>query len=196
MSAKKNANGEGSVYQRADGRWAGAAYVTTTDGTRRVHVYGESHREASDKLAAKIADNVRGVAVVARDPTVTVGDYLRSWLHTVARPRLRPTTFRTYQAMTTRFLIPGLGSRRLGVLTVTEVREFLHAVASACQCCARGIDAKRDPQHRDPGKRPRCCAVGKCCRQTVRRITIPAECVAELRWYHRRQKGDRARAGV
>jgi hypothetical protein len=69
MSAKKNANGEGSVYQRADGRWAGAAYVTTTDGTtRRVHVYGDTHREAFDKLAAKIADNVRGTAGLAKRP--------------------------------------------------------------------------------------------------------------------------------
>jgi integrase len=314
MPAKKNANGEGSVYQRADGRWAGAAYVTTTDGTtKRVHVYGDTHREASDKLAAKIADSVRGTAVVAKDPTVTVGEYLTSWLVTVARPRLRATTFRTYQAMTTRFLLPGLGSRRLGALTVSEVREFLHTVATACQCCARGIDARRNPQHRNPGKRPRCCAIGACCRQTVspatvryvrallstaladgvredllgrnvaaairlptvrsnfepftaaearrylrearqhrhgplfelalrtglrqgellglrwddldldaaqlhvrrtlartpggptfqdvkthrsaRRITIPAECVTELRWYHRRQQGDRARAG-
>src|SRR5690606_6046353 len=81
-------NGEGSIYQRADGRWAGAAYVTTTDGTtRRVHVYGESHREASDNLAATLADNVRGTAVLAKDPNLTVGEYLTSWLHTVAKPR-------------------------------------------------------------------------------------------------------------
>ena len=73
MPAKKNANGEGSVYQRADGRWCGAAYVTTTDGTtKRIHVYGDTHREASDKLAAKIADSARGTAVVAKDPNLTV----------------------------------------------------------------------------------------------------------------------------
>ena len=29
------ANGEGSIYRRKDGRWAGAAYVLTPDGTRR-----------------------------------------------------------------------------------------------------------------------------------------------------------------
>ena len=173
MPGKKNANGEGSVYQRADGRWCGAAYVTAADGTaRRIHVYGDSHREASSKLAAKIADNVRGTAVVATDPTLTVGDYLASWLHTVAKPRLRTTTFRTYQQMTSRFLLPGLGSRRLGALTVSEVREFLNRVATACQCCNRGTDTKRDPDHRDPAKRPRCCAVGSCCAKTVSPATV------------------------
>jgi hypothetical protein len=97
MPAKKNANGEGTVFQRADGRWCGAAYVTVADGTsRRVFVYGDTHREASDKLAAKIADNVRGTAVVARDPTVTVGEYLTSWRTPspspdCGRPRFAPT---------------------------------------------------------------------------------------------------------
>jgi integrase len=171
--ARRNANGEGTVFQRNDGRWCGAAYVTVADGmSRRVFVYGDTHREASDKLAAKIADNVRGTAVVAKDPTLTVGDYLTSWLHTVAKPRVRATTFRSYEAMTTRFLIPGLGSRRLGALTVSEVREFLTRVATACQCCVRGTDAKRDRNHRDPGRRPRCCAVGKCCGTTVSAATV------------------------
>ena len=107
MPARKKANGEGTILQRADGRWCGSAYVTTTDGTsRRVYVYGTTWREASDKLTAKIADSVRGTAVVAKDPTVTVGQYLTSWLHTVARPRLRPTTFHSYEQTTNRFLIP------------------------------------------------------------------------------------------
>ncbi|MFI0930371.1 tyrosine recombinase XerC [Streptomyces sp. NPDC021019] len=30
---KKNANNEGTIYQRKDGRWEGSAYVLTTDGT-------------------------------------------------------------------------------------------------------------------------------------------------------------------
>jgi integrase len=173
MPGKKNANGDGTVFQRADGRWCGAAFVTVADGTsRRAFVYGDSHREASDKLAARIADNVRGTAVVARDSTVTVGEYLTSWLRTVAKPRLRATTFRTYEAMTTRFLLPGLGAKRLGALTVSQVREFLTQVAAACQCCARGTDAKRDLNHRDPGRRPRCCAVGRCCHTTVSPATV------------------------
>ena len=44
MPGKKKANGEGSVYQRLDGRWAGAGYVLAADGTRkRVHVYGDTY---------------------------------------------------------------------------------------------------------------------------------------------------------
>jgi integrase len=118
------------------------------------------------------AEGSRALGYSSPVPNLTVGDYLTSWLVTVARPRLRATTFRTYQAMTTRFLIPGLGSRRLGALTVSEVREFLTRIASTCQCCAHGTDARRDPAHRDPARRPRCCAIGRCCHQTVSPTTV------------------------
>jgi hypothetical protein len=71
MPAKKNVNGEGSVYQRADGRWCGAAHVVAADGTSlRIHVYGASHREASDKLAAKIADSMQGAGRRSRSASV------------------------------------------------------------------------------------------------------------------------------
>ncbi len=39
--AGRKANGEGTIFQRADGRWCGAGYVLTADGTRkRIYVYG------------------------------------------------------------------------------------------------------------------------------------------------------------
>jgi integrase len=173
MPAKKNANGNGTVYQRIDGRWCGSGYIQAADGTRkRVYVYGASHREAYDKLQAKLTDSARGTAVLATDPNLTVQTYLSTWLDTVARHRLRPTTFVTYETLVRRFLIPGLGHRRLGTPTVTDVRTFLHRIAIACQCCTWGWDAARDPNHRRPDKRRRCCAVGNCCRTTIKPATV------------------------
>jgi len=172
MPGKKKANGEGSVYQRLDGRWAGAGYVLAADGTRkRVHVYADTRKEANDKLNAKLTDSNRG-QVVAKDATLTVGEYLTGWLHSVAKPRVRPTTFETYEGLVHRFLIPGLGARRLGTLTVKEVRVFLDGLAKVCQCCAQGWDAKRDPANRHKESRPRCCAIGKCCNKTIRPATV------------------------
>jgi integrase-like protein len=128
MPAKKNPNGDGTVYQRIDGRWCGSGYVLATDGSRkRVYGYGNSYREASDKLDAKLADSTRGAAVLAADPTLTVGAYLTTWLHTVARHRLRATTYATCESLVGRYLIPGLGTRRVGALTVTDVRAFIKA---------------------------------------------------------------------
>jgi integrase len=35
MAARRRSNREGSIWQRQDGRWTGAAYVLTNDGTFR-----------------------------------------------------------------------------------------------------------------------------------------------------------------
>lgn len=104
--AGRKANGEGTIFQRADGRWCGAGYVLTADGTRkRIYVYGTTRRQAADKLAEKLADSNRGL-VVAADPNLTVGEYLTAWLTGVARHRLRATTYVTYESLVRRFLIP------------------------------------------------------------------------------------------
>ncbi len=60
----------------------------------------------------------------------------------------------------------------MGGLTVADVRAFLDQIAAVCQCCQQGIDARRNPRHRNPDKRPRCCAVGRCCRQTIKPATV------------------------
>lgn len=170
--AGRKANGEGTIFQRADGRWCGSGYVQAADGTRkRIYVYGTTRREAADKLAVKLADSHRGL-VVAADSTLTVGDYLTAWLTGVARHRLRATTYVTYESLVRRFLIPGLGGRKLAILTVRDVRAFLDRIAAVCQCCAWGWDAQRDPNHPRKDRRPHCCAVGACCGKTIRPATV------------------------
>jgi hypothetical protein len=172
MAGRRKANGEGTIFPRADGRWCGSGYVQAADGTRkRIYVYGTTRREAADKLAAKLADSHRGL-VVAADPNLTVGDYLTAWLTGVARHRLRATTYDTYESLVRRFLIPGLGHRKLATLNVRDVRTFLDRIATVCQCCTWGWDAKRDPNHRRADRRPRCCSIGVCCGKHVRPATV------------------------
>ncbi|GGN32833.1 integrase [Actinoplanes campanulatus] len=172
MAGRRKANGEGTIFQRADGRWCGSGYVLAADGTRkRICVYATTRREAADKLATKLADSNRGL-VVAADPNLTVGDYLTAWLTSVARHRLRATTYVTYESLVRRFLIPGLGHRKLATLTVRDVRTFLDRIATVCQCCTWGWDTKRDPNHPRADRRPRCCAIGACCGKHIRPATI------------------------
>ena len=51
--AGRRANGEGSVFQRDDGRWCGTIDLGMVGGKRRRRrVYGRTQREVTDKLAA------------------------------------------------------------------------------------------------------------------------------------------------
>jgi integrase len=55
-SMARRINGEGTIYQRKDGRWEAATYVLTSGGTRkRIRVYGRTREEAADKKAAMIS---------------------------------------------------------------------------------------------------------------------------------------------
>jgi integrase len=158
---KARANGEGTIYQRKDGRWEAAGYVLAADGTRkRVRVYGSTRREAADKLAEKIADSNRGLPVATADSTV--GDYLTYWLNRIAVHRLRENTHTRYATCVRLHLIPGLGSKKIARLTAKDVRTFLDRLRTTCQCCAQGLDTEREA----------CCAIGECCQKRLSPSTV------------------------
>ncbi|BBC35733.1 Integrase [Streptomyces graminofaciens] len=158
---KTRANGEGTIYQRKDGRWEAAGYVLAADGSRkRVRVYGTTRKDAANKLAEKITDSNRGLPVAAADSTV--GMYLAYWLSSVAIHRLRENTHTRYATCIRLHLIPGLGTKRLARLTAKDVRTFLDRLRTTCQCCAQGLDAAKH----------HCCAVGECCGKRLSPLTV------------------------
>lgn len=155
-AGRKNANGEGSIYQRqSDGRWVGQAYVLTTDGTRkRKYVYGDTWEEAHSKLVELKSRAQRGIPLP--DRAWKLREYLPYWLQ-VHVSGLRATTARGYESAVRLHLVPALGTKRLDSLQVQHVRAFLDEFRNKCLCCASKADAKR------PARR-QCCSAGKCCK--------------------------------
>jgi integrase len=90
------ANGEGSIYRRADGRWTAACYVLRPDGSRvRRSVYGKTRKDVADQLAV------------------------------LGGPRLRPSTLSSYRETLRLHVLPTLGRINLRALTPTHVRTLL-----------------------------------------------------------------------
>lgn len=128
--ARRRANGQGSIYQRKDGRWAGAAFVLGTDGTfRRVPVYGRSAEEVDAKLTALKARSNLGLPAEAAGWTVHM--YVDHWLNHVAKPKLRPTTFVRYRSLLQRYVVPLVGKRKLAALSPADVRLMLTRIAAS-----------------------------------------------------------------
>ncbi|GGV68684.1 site-specific integrase [Streptomyces griseoloalbus] len=162
-SRRTRANGDGTVYQRKDGRWEAAGYVLAPGNTRRrVRVYGTTRKEALAKLTEKIASSNRGLPVPSAQGSVAA--YLTYWLENVAVHHLRDTTHTRYTTCVHRYLIPGLGKKKLAKLTAKDIRTWLNQLRTTCQCCTRNIDARRE--------QPRCCAVGQCCRKLLSPLTL------------------------
>ncbi|MFC7938868.1 tyrosine-type recombinase/integrase [Streptomyces sp. NPDC057387] len=162
-SRRSRANGDGTVYQRKDSRWEAAGYVLAPGNTRkRVRVYGSTRKEALAKLTEKIAASNRGLPVPSAQGSVAA--YLTYWLENVAVHQLRENTHTRYAACVDRYLIPGVGKKKLAKLTAKDVRTWLNQLRATCQCCSRGIDARRDE--------PRCCAAGQCCHKVLSPLTL------------------------
>jgi integrase len=154
--SRKRVNGEGTIYQRKDGRWEGAAYVLTTGGTfKRVRVYGRSYDDARKSLTKIVEQSDQGIPAASQ--SWTVAEYLDYWLEHIVRAERRPKTYEGYESIVRLHLVPGLGKKRLNKLNVQDVRVFITRVRNECQCCKHGWDAERD--------KPQCCALkgGQCC---------------------------------
>jgi integrase len=117
----KRGNGEGSVYQRSDGKWCAALVV----GGRRRVIYGSTRHDAAEKLARAMDAASKGIL---RQPSrLTVGGFLERWLEETVRPRVRPLTYAGYGVNVRRHIIPALGEIRLDRLDPEQVQNFLNS---------------------------------------------------------------------
>ncbi|WUH92349.1 site-specific integrase [Streptomyces sp. NBC_00433] len=164
MSGKRG-NGEGSIYPYKNG-YAAYAWVDTPDGRRmRKYVYGKTREEVHEKWI-KLHTEARKGPVATRHRTLDA--FLSYWLESIVRPNLAPLTYVSYEGSVRLYIAPHLGTKRLDKLTVRDVREWLTKLATICQCCAQGKDAKR------LNARRRCCAAGECCESYPSRRVIQA----------------------
>lgn len=151
-------NGEGSIYPVKDG-YRGYVWCTSPAGERyRKYVKGKSYDDAQ-RAWLKLRDEA-GRAPVASD-VPSLEKFLRYWLDEIARPNLAPKTCEKYELFSRLHIIPHLGAKRLDKLQVQDIRQWLNKLGRVCQCCAQGKDAGR------PEDKRRCCAVGRCCRETL-----------------------------
>ena len=90
----RRASGEGTVFERPDGKWVARLPPHPTTGKRR-EFWGDSQAEAKDRRDAHLKrQHVHG-EVVDEDPTLSA--YLKEWLAVTATPRVRQSTARCYK---------------------------------------------------------------------------------------------------
>lgn len=125
---KRRGNGEGTITRRKDGRWEGRISLGYDGGKRlRKSVFGKTRREVQLKLADVLRARDRGLPQT--DHRITVGHFIGHWLQEVARPDLRPSTYRSYEAIVRLHIEPRLGRVRLAKLRPELVQELLNEKA-------------------------------------------------------------------
>ncbi len=102
--------------------------ISLPDGKRKSY-YGKTRGEVRDKLRAAMRDAENGLDLTAGRQTV--GQYMTRWLVDVARPKLRPGSFRSYESYVRVHIVPELGHYDLAKLTPQHVQAFLNAKSAA-----------------------------------------------------------------
>jgi integrase len=122
----KTAYGEGSIYQRNDGRWAAQLDMGWRNGRRqRKLVYGRTRREVQNQLRAALRAKQEGTLRVGSRQTT--GHFLQRWLEDSVKPSVRPATYSMYWHLTTKHLIPNLDRVPLEKLSPEHVQALLRA---------------------------------------------------------------------
>lgn len=108
--AKKRGNNEGSITRRKDGLWM--AQITmgrdpATGKPKRATFYGKTRQDVADKLTKALRDKQQGIFVAPHK--MTLGEWLDTWLWEYKRPRVRSSTFGSYEMLVRRHLRPALG---------------------------------------------------------------------------------------
>jgi integrase len=118
------------ITKRKDGLFQGMYTAHTPDGPKRKYIYGRRKKDVERKLAEAMGDAARGIVFDAG--TLTVGQWLDSWLSDCVRPlvdadKLAYSTYKRYAGIVGKHLKPALGRRKLKDLTRAEVRKLYAA---------------------------------------------------------------------
>ena len=134
--------GTGALYQDSRGLWTAVLELPDVGGRRRRKVIRSKDKAtAAAKLRAARAELDRVGDLATSTPTVAV--WMRTWLDRIARPRLKPRTFETYEGYVTRYIVPAIGKIRLDKLTPAHVRRVHEQVTGAGLSTTTALQAHR-----------------------------------------------------
>ncbi len=117
MGGKRRGAGEGSIYQRRDGRWVGQYEA---EGKRR-YVYGQDREAVRAKLTKALADRDAGLVFDSRN--LAVSEYVPLWLDSI-REAVGPRTWKRHEELMRLHVLPRLGSTKLGKLNALQIQSL------------------------------------------------------------------------
>ena len=130
MSSKHRSDGEGSIFQRKDGKWV-AAISTGNDHTgkrqRRTRIT-KTRKEATKKLQELRAEAAQGPKLTNENITLT--DWCHYWCEEFSPLTASPATVTDYRWTLDRYVLPYIGKHRVRDLTPLHCASFQKSLLS------------------------------------------------------------------
>ena len=123
MTAKTRSDGEGSIYQRKDGKWVASISMGKDHTGKRIRKTrtASTKKQASIKLR-ELQDMVRNNTLVV-DDTITISGFSDLWIETILPSQVDRSTVQTYRYALQRWVLPHIGHFRLVAFTS---QDFAH----------------------------------------------------------------------
>ncbi|MFZ5639182.1 MAG: site-specific integrase [Bacillota bacterium] len=123
----KRGHGEGSIYQRSDGRWVGqvsVGYDPANSRNRRLTFYGKTKKEVQEKMREAQYQHQNGTLV---EPSkLALGQWLDDWLNVYVKNSVKLSTWENYKIMVETHLKPSLGHFMLKDLRPEHVQVIIN----------------------------------------------------------------------
>lgn len=114
----RRGHGEGSIYHRADGRWAGSISL---EGGKRKTFYGKTRKEVQEQLKIALREQQQGLLLAG--PQQTIELFLTQWLEN-RKGAVRIRTYERYEELVRLHILPVLGRHQLQKLTPQHIQAF------------------------------------------------------------------------
>lgn len=130
--AKKNANGDGSIFLRKDGRWCGAITIGLDENgvQKKKYIYDRDRDELRKKMLALQNDiSINGGYV--RDDIITLNQWGKTYLNEFVKSSVRPSTYDSYEVILRRHINnDSIGTMKLKDIKSFHLQKFLNSKSS------------------------------------------------------------------
>ena len=116
----KRKYGEGSIYQRKDGRWV--AKYKSVNMLKPCVVYAKSESEAKRKLRELKKDAAKGLV---KSTSRRFGDYADQWLYTFKLHSVEDSSFDKYESAYLTHIKPAIGKMQLASIHSEQLQKLL-----------------------------------------------------------------------
>jgi integrase len=136
----KNANGEGSIYKRADGKgWIGQITLgrdPETGKLKRKTFYGKTQKEVQKKMSDVKVEINQGTFIETK---LQMGDWMDSWLENYKKPpNVKLSTYVSYEMLIRQHVKPSLGKVLLTDLKPDMMQKFFNDKFSSGRVDGKG----------------------------------------------------------
>jgi len=119
-STGRRLNGEGSIYQRNDGRWCCQIAI---EGKPR-YLYGKTAQEVKNKRDELKDQASKGI--LPEPNKVTVEQWLKTWMEEYKKNKLKPSTFHSYNQLIKLHINPRIGAKKVKDLRPSQIQKMIN----------------------------------------------------------------------